>query len=88
MRTCLTIDPSKRPTAKDAVLHPWLSSTTPHFVPDPQSAVGTPTDLLPHIKKAFDAKKTCTSELLASTRLVMIHASYYGRNQSGKRYSV
>ncbi|KAJ7241971.1 hypothetical protein C8J57DRAFT_1726395 [Mycena rebaudengoi] len=33
----------------------WLTSTTPHFVPDPE---GEPRDLLPHVKKAFNAKLT------------------------------
>ncbi|KAJ7231946.1 hypothetical protein C8J57DRAFT_1533337 [Mycena rebaudengoi] len=33
----------------------WLASTTPHFVPDPE---GEPRDLLPHVKKAFNAKLT------------------------------
>lgn len=56
VRTCLTIDPTSRPTAAEALTHPWLSSTTPHFVP---GSTGGPTDLLPQIRKAFDAKKTC-----------------------------
>jgi len=55
---CLTIDPDQRPTAKEALQHKWLASSTPHFVPDPSSPSGGPTDLLPHVKKAFDAKKT------------------------------
>ncbi|KAJ7443901.1 CAMK/CAMK1 protein kinase [Mycena galericulata] len=54
---CLTIDPERRPTAKEALEHKWLASTTPHFVPDPSSPSGGPTDLLPHVKKAFDAKR-------------------------------
>ncbi|KAJ7057250.1 Pkinase-domain-containing protein [Mycena amicta] len=33
----------------------WLASSTPHFVSSP---TGGPTDLLPHVKKAFDAKRT------------------------------
>ncbi|RPD60630.1 Pkinase-domain-containing protein [Lentinus tigrinus ALCF2SS1-6] len=58
VRECLTIDPTSRPTAAEALKHPWLAADTPYFVPDPESASGRPTDLLPHIQKAFDAKKT------------------------------
>ena len=56
---CLTIDPAARPTAEEALKHPWLASATPHYVPDPESPSGGPKDLLPQVKKAFDAKKTC-----------------------------
>ncbi|KAF7972729.1 hypothetical protein HWV62_41555 [Athelia sp. TMB] len=54
---CLTVDPTQRPTAKQALQHKWLASEKPHFVPDPEKE-GRPTDLLPHVKKAFDAKRT------------------------------
>lgn len=36
----------------------WLADEKPHFVPDPES--GKPADLLPHVKKAFNAKQLCT----------------------------
>ena len=52
---CLTIDPASRPTAAEALKHKWLASEQPHFV---QSPTGGPTNLLPQIQKAFDAKKT------------------------------
>ncbi|KAH9848075.1 Pkinase-domain-containing protein [Lenzites betulinus] len=58
VRTCLTIDPTSRPTAAEALQHRWLASDEPHFVPDPLSPSGRPTNLLPHIQKAFDARKT------------------------------
>ncbi|TFK31414.1 kinase-like domain-containing protein [Crucibulum laeve] len=54
---CLTIDPTSRPTAAEALRHKWLADSTPHFVPDPERADGGPADLLPHVKKAFDARK-------------------------------
>ena len=56
VRTCLTIDPNQRPTATEALNHPWLADTKPHFVPDPSSPHGGPMDLLPHIQKGRDAK--------------------------------
>ena len=59
LTACLTIDPAARPTAEEALKHPWLASATPHYVPDPESPSGGPKDLLPQVKKAFDAKKTC-----------------------------
>lgn len=53
---CLTVDPTQRPTAADALKHPWLADEKPHFVPDPGSLTGGPTDLLPHIQKRLDAR--------------------------------
>jgi len=58
IRKCLTIDPHQRPTAKQALQHPWLADKKAHFVADPQSAIGTPIDLLPHVRQNFDARKT------------------------------
>ncbi|KAI0034786.1 Pkinase-domain-containing protein [Vararia minispora EC-137] len=54
VRECLTTDPIKRPTAGGILKHPWLAK--PHFVPDPASPHGGPTDLLPHIQKRLDAR--------------------------------
>ncbi|KAJ6481915.1 kinase-like domain-containing protein [Mycena sanguinolenta] len=56
VRVCLTVDPAQRPTAAEALEHRWLASATPHFVADPSSLTGGPADLLPHVKKAFNAK--------------------------------
>ncbi|QRV85045.1 calcium/calmodulin-dependent protein kinase [Ceratobasidium sp. AG-Ba] len=64
VRYCLTIDPAKRPTATQALQHKWLADVTPHFVPDPESASGQPTNLLPHIQKQFDARKTFRKAVL------------------------
>jgi serine/threonine protein kinase len=58
VRTCLTIDPTKRPTAEEMLKHKWLADTEPHYVEDKE---GNMTNLLPHIQKAFDARKTCKS---------------------------
>ena len=52
---CLTVDPAKRPTAAEALAHKWLADSKPHFVANPLD--GTPADLLPNVKRAFDAKK-------------------------------
>jgi len=51
---CLTVDQTKRPTAEEVLQHKWLADTTPHFVALPD---GAPADLLPHVKKAFNAKQ-------------------------------
>jgi len=61
---CLTIDAKSRPTAAQALQHPWLADETPHFVPDPESPGGGPTNLLPHIQKNFDARKTFRKAIL------------------------
>jgi calcium/calmodulin-dependent protein kinase I len=64
VRYCLTVDPAQRPTADEALAHRWLADDKPHFVPDPESPNGGPTDLLPNMQKAFNAKKTCARSLL------------------------
>jgi calcium/calmodulin-dependent protein kinase I len=58
--TCLTVDPDKRPTAAQMLEHPWLASDVPHFV---ENETGEPRDLLPHVRKAFDARKTCAPHI-------------------------
>lgn len=52
---------SYKPTAAEELLQdPWLKNVEEHYVATPQ---GSATDLLPQVKKAFDARKTCTSGL-------------------------
>jgi len=58
VRYCLTVDPKARPTAAQALKHKWLADEAPHFV---LNSEGAPADLLPNVKKAFDAKQLCTS---------------------------
>ncbi|KII91659.1 hypothetical protein PLICRDRAFT_38475 [Plicaturopsis crispa FD-325 SS-3] len=87
VKECLTIDPASRPTAAEALQHKWLADTTPHFVPDPKNPSGQ-TDLLPHIQKAFDARKTFRKAVLgmmAMKRMSTLasfgpHASSLGQN--------
>lgn len=59
VNACLTTDPATRPTAADALEHKWLASDQPHFVPDPESPSGGPTNLLPNIQRVFNARMTC-----------------------------
>ncbi len=58
VRACLTVDPVNRPTAADLLQHPWLKSEEAPFVQDPEKPSGESVNLLPNVKKAFDAKKT------------------------------
>ncbi|KAJ8582577.1 Pkinase-domain-containing protein [Rhizopogon salebrosus TDB-379] len=59
--TCLTVDPEKRPTAAQMLEHEWLTSEVPHFV---ENETGEPRNLLPHVRKAFDARKTFRKAVL------------------------
>ncbi|KAJ7477694.1 Pkinase-domain-containing protein [Mycena latifolia] len=52
IKMCLTVDPTHRPTATEALQHKWLAPPPPYSESDSSS----PTDLLPQIKKAFNAK--------------------------------
>ena len=59
VKRCLTLDPNRRPTAEQLLKHKWLADATPHFIADPESTTGQPVNLLPHIQKQFDARRTC-----------------------------
>jgi serine/threonine protein kinase len=61
---CLTVDPTQRPTASEVLKHRWLADEKPHYVPDPGSLTGGPTNLLPHIQKRLDARARCECPVL------------------------
>jgi hypothetical protein len=71
VRSCLTVDPALRPSAAEMLEHRWLADEKPHFVPDPESPTGGPTDLLPHIQKRLDAKARCKLPIHLSFLIVM-----------------
>lgn len=53
IKRCLTIDPQARLTAHEALQHPWISQT-----PTATAKGGTGEDLLPTVKKNFNARRT------------------------------
>ncbi|KAI5291536.1 hypothetical protein KEM52_000137 [Ascosphaera acerosa] len=61
IRACLTVDPSKRMTAHEALAHPWISPPTGEG--EGGAAARTPTrqgfeDLLPTVRSNFNARRT------------------------------
>lgn len=54
IRRCLTIDPKGRMTAHEALQHPWIDP--PHDTD--ATYVGSGQDLLPTVKKNFNARRT------------------------------
>lgn len=55
IRRCLTIDPRSRMTAHSALQHPWIKPTDPT---SPEQPNGDGQDLLPIVKKNFNARRT------------------------------
>lgn len=52
IKGCLTTDPTKRMTAHEALQHNWINP------PYDQSKIGSGEDLLPTVKKNFNARRT------------------------------
>jgi serine/threonine protein kinase len=55
IRRCLTIDPRARITAHQALQHPWVK---PDDLTSPEKSAGEGEDLLPTVKKNFNARRT------------------------------
>ncbi|KAL4775292.1 kinase-like domain-containing protein [Aspergillus nidulans var. acristatus] len=53
IKRCLTVNPKKRMTAHEALQHPWIN---PPY--DTTDDLGSGEDLLPNIKKNFNARRT------------------------------
>ena len=60
VRSCLTVDPTNRPTSAELLQHPWLKQYAT-AQPEVQQPEVQGADLLSNVKAGFDAKKTCTS---------------------------
>lgn len=55
---CLTVSSEERLTSQAALAHPWFESVGEPGVVDPASHNGETQNLLPQLKRQFDAKKT------------------------------
>ncbi|KAL1959794.1 hypothetical protein VTO42DRAFT_939 [Malbranchea cinnamomea] len=56
IKRCLTVDPQARITAHEALQHPWISP--PADSNKKETKMGTGEDLLPVVKKNFNARRT------------------------------
>lgn len=64
VKRCLTVDPTNRPSAAELLADPWLAKAEASYTQlplegDAKGGPGEQRDLLPQVKKAFDARKTC-----------------------------
>lgn len=57
IKRCLTIDTKQRMTAHQALQHPWINAEDP-MSPEQQKTGGVAEDLLPTVKKNFNARRT------------------------------
>ena len=55
IKRCLTVDPRQRMTAHQALQHPWIKPQDPT---SPEKTNGDGQDLLPTVKKNFNARRT------------------------------
>ena len=55
IKRCLTVDPRERITAHQALQHEWIKPVDPA---SPEAAAGEGQDLLPVVKKNFNARRT------------------------------
>ncbi len=64
VRKCLTVDPTNRPTATELLKDPWLDGVQQQYAASANNETAGAPDLLPHVKKAFDARKTCEYDFI------------------------
>jgi calcium/calmodulin-dependent protein kinase I len=57
IKRCLTVDPMQRMTSHQALQHPWIKGVDP-LSPQKSPADGDQEDLLPVVKKNFNARRT------------------------------
>ncbi|KAM5446616.1 Calcium/calmodulin-dependent protein kinase type I, partial [Microsporum canis] len=55
---CLTTDPLARITSHEALQHPWINPPADPMNPEATAKAGTGEDLLPVVKKNFNARRT------------------------------
>lgn len=58
IKNCLTIDPNARITAHAAMQHPWINPPVDPMNPSATKKMGSGEDLLPVVKKNFNARRT------------------------------
>jgi serine/threonine protein kinase len=97
IRTCLSPDPRDRPSARDALRHPWLNRTPAthadallHSTTELHHAHPS-TDLLPALSKTFSPKRRfrrVVHTVRMLNRLNLGHAEYADRMTKAGRYGM
>ncbi|KAJ7677626.1 kinase-like domain-containing protein [Mycena rosella] len=70
---CLTVDPDRRPTAKDALAHTWLVPPTPRVIQVKSRTASLLELRLPYFKKVFNPKRKWRIVVLTIKALNRMH---------------
>ncbi|KAH8087246.1 putative calmodulin-dependent protein kinase [Filobasidium floriforme] len=85
VKRCLTVDPTNRPTSAEILADDWLRVVGgDNKDPGVSTPRGGTTDLLPNVKKAFDAKKTFRKAVLG---MMAMHRLQDGPSSNSKTES-
>ena len=86
IRACLKIDASKRPTAREALEHPWFTAVAQHSVPHTMHSIKGSLERFINMNKLKRAALQVIAEQLTETELHGLRATFDAMdlNRDGK----